>query len=687
MSTHKHIDLICVAVLACTLLLTILFINGKSFGLEAIVDWDAEGSSDSVFFTLNDRDGSWNTAGATRITLAGDHAVVAGGGAYAYDGGVVIAQAGRYVLSGSLTNGSVTVSADSSAKVWLLLDGVDIRCEDSACLITEQADKVFLTLAEGTENSMSSGASYSESAAADNIGGVLFSRDDLTVNGSGSLSITGAYKHGIDANDELVITGGSISVEAPQDAIHANDGLRIENAELKLRAGDEGLNLQGEEALLYIASGDIEISSEGACIKSAGGLLVEGGSFRLRSSADGIHGADSVVITGGALTIHASDDGIHADKAVSISGGSLKIPSCYEGVEALTIDISGGEIEIYPADDGMNAYGGSSFGFGPPGMFGQNADTGEGETDAESWIHISGGSITIVNKTARDADGLDSNGDILISGGSIRISLPGSGSNNAIDYGSESGGICEISGGDVVACGAGMMAENFSDGSAQCSIFYIPGYTASAETTVTLKDAAGKVLLSYTPPCSFSSVALSCPEMKLGETYTVVIGDREEQITLDTVNTTNAGTGGFGAGQMGPGGGRGNRPDGMERPDGMGHPGGRGMMPAGEDGVMPSPPDFGGEMPDFAGMPAPPDFGGAPPEFERERQSGEQRTQPHQTGSAQSENTQHEPDTAALMAEGADTGPQPVTRETRYMIGACFLILAAGVLFAAKYKV
>ena len=204
----------------------------------------------------------------------------------------------------------------------------------------------------------------------------------------------------------------------------------------------------------YIASGDIEISSEGACIKSAGGLLVEGGSFLLRSSADGIHGADSVVITGGALTIHASDDGIHADKAVSISGGSLKIPSCYEGVEALTIDISGGEIEIYPADDGMNAYGGSSFGFGPPGMFGQNADTGEGETDAESWIHISGGSITIVNKTARDADGLDSNGDILISGGSIRISLPGSGSNNAIDYGRESGGICEISGGDVVACGA-----------------------------------------------------------------------------------------------------------------------------------------------------------------------------------------------------------------------------------------
>ena len=312
-------------------------------------------------------------------------------------------------------------------------------------------------------------------------------------------------------------------------------------------------------------------------------------------------------------------------------------------------------------------------------MFGQNADADKGEEDGDSWIHISGGSVTIINKTARDADGLDSNGDILISGGSIRISLPGSGSNNAIDYGSESGGVCEISGGDVVACGASMMAENFSDGSGQCSIFYSPGYTASAETSVTLKDASGQVLLSYTPPCSFSSVALSCPEMQLGETYTVVIGDREEQITLDAVNTTNTGTGGFGAGQMKPGGGRG------ERPDGMGRPGGRAVKPEGEDGTMPVPPDFGGEMPDFSDMPAPPDFDGSPPDFERERPSGEQSSRPDQLESKQSENTQQEPD-ASITAEGIETGPQPVSGETRRMIGACFLVLTAGLLFVVKYK-
>ena len=228
MSTHKHIDLICVAVLVCTLLLTVLFINGERLGLRPIVDGDAESSSDSAFFTRNDRDGSWSTAGASRITLSGAGATVAGGGAYVYDGNVVIAQAGRYVISGTLTDGSIIVSADSSAKVWILLDGADITCSDNACLRVEQAEKVFLTLADGTRNSMTSGAAYSEAALNDNPGGVIFSHDDLTINGSGSLTLKASYKHGIDVNDELTITGGTITIDAPQDGIHVNDGLNIE---------------------------------------------------------------------------------------------------------------------------------------------------------------------------------------------------------------------------------------------------------------------------------------------------------------------------------------------------------------------------------------------------------------------------------------------------------------------------
>ena len=114
---------------------------------------------------------------------------------------------------------------------------MDIRCSDDACLRVDQADKVFLTLAEGSVNSMASGESYSDAALADNTGGAIYAHDDLTINGSGSLSVTAAYKHGIDANDELVITGGTLTVDAVGDGLHVRDNLRICDASITLTAG------------------------------------------------------------------------------------------------------------------------------------------------------------------------------------------------------------------------------------------------------------------------------------------------------------------------------------------------------------------------------------------------------------------------------------------------------------------
>ena len=154
MSTHRHIDAICVAVLVLTLLLTLLFMNGEAFGIEPIIDEDAEGAENSAWFTGNDKKGDWDTSRATRITLRGDHASVAGGGAFAYDRNVIISGAGHYVLSGTLDDGRVVVDTDSKAKVWILLEGVTVTCSDGPCLDVEQAGKVFLSLAEGTENTL-----------------------------------------------------------------------------------------------------------------------------------------------------------------------------------------------------------------------------------------------------------------------------------------------------------------------------------------------------------------------------------------------------------------------------------------------------------------------------------------------------------------------------------------------------
>ena len=598
MSTHRHIDAICVAVLIVTLLITVLFMNGEALGIRVIVDEDAEEHSGESWFTTNDLDGAWDTEGATQISLNGSSATVSGGGAYVLNGDVIISSAGRYVLSGGLEDGSVIIDTDKSAKVWILLNGVELSCSDAPCLDVEQAEKVFLTLAAGTENSMVT-TGFSAEAVENGEDGTVFARDDLTVNGSGSLVVSSPQAHGIVGNDDLKIAGGSLTVEAALDTLHANDSLHLANADLVLTAGDDGLAVTGEESTFYLESGELTVTAADKGVNAGGSLLFAGGTLTVDAGDDGIAAAGDITIENGEITITAGDDGIHSDLSVAVSGGTLLMPSCYEGIEAKTIDISGGEITLYPQDDGINANGGSSsFGMGGmPGMSGQNggqmqdppempegwepqdfeegsmpeppempegmdfggrpgaapagepmdasafsenssgSQAGSDSTD-ETWIHIGGGSVTVINDSARDADGLDSNGDIIISGGNVRVSLVNSGSNSALDYGSESGGVMTISGGTVVACGSYSMAEGFDSSSTQCAILYNIKRGIAAGKTVSLEDSEGNVIISYEVPCSFSSLIISCPEMKQGETYTVVIGDTAEEITLEEVSAS-----------------------------------------------------------------------------------------------------------------------------------------------------
>ena len=566
MSTHRNIDRICIVVLVLTLLLTAAFMNGEKLGIRVAADEDAESYSETVLFTANDQDGDWaENADTTNITLDGSGGEIDGSGAYFLDGNLVISGGGWYVLSGTLENGGIVVDADASSKVWILLNGVTVHCSDDACLRVDQADKVFLTLAEGTENTFASGASYSEEALSDNTGGAIFSHDDLTINGSGSLTVTAGYKHGIDGNDSLVIAGGNLTITAPQDGIHVND------------------------------------------------------SFRCMAAS---------------LTIDAGDDGIHSDDELYVESGTILISSCYEGLEACTIDIVGGDITIYPRDDGINASGGSGTtdfgaagGTGGRGQFAPSADmvddggrttppdgtettgseTGnenggrslpfggemqgqpaaeqeERSADAggeETYIRISGGTVTILNETGRDADGLDSNGNIYIDGGEIRISLPGDGGNSAIDCGSESGGECIVTGGTILAFGGAGMAEGFSADCTQCAVLYQLDAGMEAGTAFRVLDANGEELLSCTPACSYSAVAFSAPELTVGETCTVVFGENSAEVTLEStaVSVGSAGSmgsmqpGGMGGGEAGP-------PAGQDGETGREHParqdGGRG---------------------------------------------------------------------------------------------------------------
>ena len=696
MSTHKLFDFICVVVLLLTIAITVLFINGERLGIEVIVDEDAESYSGSAYFTQNDLAGEWTTDGATVITLKGESATVSGGGAYAYNGDVVITGAGRYVLSGMLTDGSVIVDAKNSSKVWLLFDGVDISCSDDACLRIDNADKVFLTLAAGSANRLTSGESYSQTALDDGTDGAIFAHDDLTINGSGALTVTAGYKHGISANDDLIITGGTITVTAPADGLRANEALHICAADITVSAGDEGAAVNHLEGGFYMESGTLTIEAGDDGIHTASDILIAGGSLNISASDDGIHADTDFVMSGGSVNITASDDGIHADNAFVLTGGSIEIPACYEGIEAVTIDVYDGEINIHAGDDGLNANGNSfGFGFGGFGGFGseqQSAETNTETNTEETWIHISGGSVTVTNDPGSDADGLDSNGDIVISGGAVRVSMVNSGSNNALDYGSESGGSMTVSGGTVVACGSYSMAEGFDESSTQCSILYNIASGAAAGTTVSLEDSQGNVLLSYEAPNSFSSVVISTPQLQLGESYLVVIGDKVEQITLTETSASygDAASGGFG-GNMNWGG--------MQRRDDF-----QGFENA--DGTMPEPPErpeggMGGR-PDFGNgeRPQRPDFSGAAPTSPEGMEEGaeppampEDGTMP-EAGSTQPMGGrpgigQEEQQSAQQIAQGessAEETESTITGETWLLVALSAAALAAGLILAIKYR-
>ncbi len=641
MSTHKNIDRVCILVLVLMLLLTVGFMNGEKLGIRAIADEDAENYAGTAYFTENDLDGAWkDNAYTTCITLSGDSAKVSGSGAYAYDGGVVIASGGWYVLSGTLTDGSILVDAEDTSKVWLRLEGVEVNCSDSACLIVEQADKVFLSLAEGTENAFVSGGSFSAAAQEEKIGGAIFSRDDLTIHGSGSLTVTANYRHGIDANDSLVITGGTISVSAPQDGIHVNDSFRF----------------------------------AAAC-----------------------------------LTVSAGDDAIHSDGELYVESGTILITDCCEGLEALTVDIAGGDITIYPTDDGINASGGGMgqlFGGPAGGMFpGQTGspETGGGEgtaadgsappappareegaggtaaesgTAEETYIRIRGGTVTIINEHGRDADGLDSNGSIYIDGGTVRISLAGDGGNNALDFGSESGGELLITGGTVVACGGSSMAEEFSAASTQCAVLYNLSTTAAAGTAFRVLDAAGEEVLAYSPPCAYSSVAFSATALALGETYTVCVGDTGTELTLLETTALLGETAGMG----GPGSG-----GGMPFGDRSGTEGFAPQGGSGEGGFAP------------ADRPTPPDRGSEEGSSERRgpRNRSEEGTEaPAERpappdaaeGGGEPGSVSGEAEASPGSPESADTGGTSMDAKTWLLLGLTVPVLAAGILFAARFK-
>lgn len=479
------------------------------------------------------------------------------------DDGVTIDAGGVYVLSGA-TTGRITVNA-KDAEVTLVLNGITVNCADSSALYVYKAKSVTLWLAEGTQNMLTDAATYSFSDALsskedEEPNACVYSKADmviagtgtLTVNGSASNGITGkdtlcvetatvrvtAKNHGINGKDALVVKSAAVTVDCGGDALRStNDSdkkcgfVALSDVTLSLTAGEDGVQA---ETVLFADSGTVTVKTGGGStatvssdtsakgLKAGAGVLLKGGSYALDCSDDAIHSNGNAAISDGTFVLATGDDGVHADENVTVSGGTITVTKSYEGIEGATVDITGGVIDITASDDGLNAAGGNDqSGFGPRM---DNFGGGRGN-DSTYYIRIAGGKITI----NAGGDGIDSNGSLTVSGGETYVSGPPDKGNGALDF----DGTGTITGGIVVAAGASGMAQNFSENSTQGSMLVSFGNFGTGAVTVT--NAAGETLVSFTPVGQYSCVVVSAPTLQKGETYTVNACGQSQSVTLSSL--------------------------------------------------------------------------------------------------------------------------------------------------------
>ena len=238
----------------------------------------------SALFSERDLDGSYDESAAVPIQLTEETAACTSD-AVSFDGArITLLDEGTYLVSGSLTDGQIVVDADDTDKVQIVLTGANITCADSAAIYSKNADKVFLTLAEGTENTLTNGGGYI-AIDENNIDAVVFSKTDLTLNGSGSLTIDAQAGHGVVSKDELTVTGGSYTVTAAEHGMTGKDSLAVAGGRFTITSGKDGLHAENTDdsalGFLYVADGEFTIIAQGDAVSASGALQTDGGTFDL----------------------------------------------------------------------------------------------------------------------------------------------------------------------------------------------------------------------------------------------------------------------------------------------------------------------------------------------------------------------------------------------------------------------
>jgi len=425
----------------------------------------------SIHLSADDYYTEHSSNGVVKISLKGD-TVSCNSNGVSYDGRyITIGKGGSYVLTGSLNDGSIIVNSGDDLPVFLYLEGVSIASSDYAPLVVTNAKKTVLSLIPGTESTFEAGEIKAGDNDSDTPSAVIYSADDLVINGTGKLTVKGSASDGIKANDTLKILGSTVHVNALDEGINVNDGIYTSEADISITSVSDAVRCEKSvpsESFISINDSTLSIHTDGDGIYSSGvlcldnsnvtimtgegsesvvlggggfggggrggfggygvtddtpstkglkaGLKLEirGGTFDLDCVDDAIHSDGEIAIDKGSFNISTGNDAIHAEATLSLSPVTFNITKCLEGLEGAYILIDSGDFSITSSDDAINAVGYNSYGQGMPPMMGSHS-TPINEEDI--YLDIRGGNIAI----SSSGDGVDSNGAARVKGGNIRV--------------------------------------------------------------------------------------------------------------------------------------------------------------------------------------------------------------------------------------------------------------------------
>jgi hypothetical protein len=422
---------------------------------------------------------SWDAAAEVAVTLADGASAAAGGtssDAVKVDGDTVtITAAGTYRLSGSLSDGQVVVAAGEEDVVRIILDGAGVTSSTGSPFVVQSANEAIVYLEDGSSNSLGDASTYADQGT-DAPNAALYSMADLTVAGTGSLTVDGNFNDGISSKDGLVLAAGTVTVDAADDGIVGKDYAVLLDGAFQVTAGDDG--------------------------------------FKSDNGED--EGRGWVLINGGTLNVTAGDDGIKAFNTLTIAAGTATVEESEEGLEAQHIIMSGGTATVTANDDGVNASGGST-GSATTAEGGAGGGMGGGEMAVGDYtVDISGGLLTINS----EGDGLDSNGNASISGGTVVVNGPTNNGNGALDVNGE----LAVTGGTVAAAGSAGMVVTPGASSTQSGVQVTLGSSVPAGTVVQIADSSGTVVAAFVTTKATASLVFSSAAISDGEEYTVYTG-------------------------------------------------------------------------------------------------------------------------------------------------------------------